>query len=682
MCLDFCFPDPPLTPLTLLDIDAVKRGIKRARIDNYQMFCKSHWGTAAYNTKVGKKHAGLKDTDFVGELRQFLNDEDIKFTAYYSVGFDEHIVRTHPEWACRDENGKLIALLDNQFAFHWVCMHSGYSKYCLDQFEEIIDGYHPDGLMLDIMSPPICYCESCQNSFRNRYAMDIPRRDDQECYWRQLLELRDRIVVLGFVQQVRELINLKCPEMILTINGGPIDFRRETLNHTDFDFAEHHAEGGLWDACWRGLDPNNMPMVAVSPDPYDPYPVESIITSAALSVAQNTMPNFGSFTFKPDGSLNKLDLINTGQAFGEIQKIEPYLRDRQSVKSIAVLYSENTRLYDNHDVIGHNSGYQRCRSFTEGLLGTLELCNYSKYPFDAISEDHILEGQLSQYESLILPNVTCMSAEIASEIRTFVRAGGILFISHRTGLKDEFGYDLPNFQLSELMGCNFARMRNEYALNVWGGYVNRCEHPIWKDMPEADLSFMGPFVETTPNNGIAVATHKLPLATGRALVPSFLPPSQSTDYPAIYMNDYGNGRVVYFSFNFFRIENSQGGNRGGKLRMKWPTRLFSNLLRELIPSPKIRNEMSANEAITVSYHMKNTAEQIIIHQVNDSIIKLNGTLVPIDGGTIYITDKFMVAKSAQQVYPKSQELQVTRGNGYCQIRMPTVDVHTVITVSG
>ena len=681
MCLDFCFPDPPLTPLHRLDIDDVKRGIKRAQLDNYQMFCKSSWGTAAYNTKVGKKHAGLKTTDFVGELRQFLKDEDIKFTAYYSVGFDEHIVRTHPEWACRDENGELITFLDNQFAFHWVCMNSGYSKYCLAQFEEIIDGYQPDGLMLDIMSPPICYCASCQSSFRNLYAMNIPCKADQEHYWRQLLELRDRIVVLGFMNQVRKLVDLKRPEMIITINGGPMEFRREVLNLTDFDFAEHHAEGGLWDACWRGLDPNNMPMVAVSPDPYDPYPVESIICSAALSVAQNTMPNFGSFTFKPDGSLNQLDLTNTGQAFVEITKIEPYLSDRQSVKSIAILYSENTRLYDYHDVIEH-SGYNRRRSFSEGLLGALELCNHSKYPFDTISEDHILEGDLSQYESLILPNIACLSDVMASKIQAFVHAGGLLFVSHRTGLKDDGGYDLPNFQLAKLLGCDFVRMRNEYELNVWGGYLNRFEHPVWNTMPDADLSFMGPFVETIPKDGMILATHTLPLATGRALVPPFLPPAVPTNYPAIYMNNYGSGKVVYFSFNFFRIENFQGGNRGGRLKLKWPNALFENLLSHLLPSPKIRNQTSAKDALTLSYYKRDAADQIIIHQVNDSIIKLNGTLVPIDGGTIHINEKFMQPKSAMQVYPKSQELKVIREKGCFQIQMPTVDIHTVVTVSG
>jgi hypothetical protein len=60
MCLEFCFPDPPLTTLDRLEIEEVNHAVLMARFDNYRIFCKSHWGTATYNTKIGKKFHGLQ----------------------------------------------------------------------------------------------------------------------------------------------------------------------------------------------------------------------------------------------------------------------------------------------------------------------------------------------------------------------------------------------------------------------------------------------------------------------------------------------------------------------------------------------------------------------------------------------------------------------------------------------
>jgi hypothetical protein len=682
MCLDFCFPGPPLVTLDKLDIEAVKRGLKKARVDNYQMFCKDHNGNACYATKIGKKHPGLK-IDYVKDMREFLREEDIKFTAYYSVGFDDHVIQTHPDWAVRDENGRMVPGGGGGAHFDppWVCTNTPYRQYVLGQLEEIIRGYEPDGLMLDIMAPHICYCSYCQDSFRKKYGRSIPKRENQEQYWRELLELRDRIVLLSFMQDVNSLVRRLRPEMVIYINGGPIRFPRKVLNLTSFDFAEHHAEEGLWDACWRGLDPNNMPMVAVSPDPYDPYPTTSIIVSGVLSAAQNTMPNFGSFTFKPDGTLNQLEFENVGKAFEEIERIEPYLRDRESVKSLGVLYSESTRLYDDHDVIGQG-GYHTRIPFIKGLEGALELCNYSKYPFDAISEEKVLEGELSQYEALMLSNVACMSEEVAEKISDYVREGGLVMASHRTSLKDGEGYELPNFRLAQLFGCDFLRINERYASNTWGSYLHRKEHPVWKKVRKADFPTRASFIETGLTSGQVLATHVLPMAVGTGSRAATLHPSEITDYPAIQVNSYGKGKVVYFSFDYFWIDHPEGGRRNRSLHLKWPKPFFRALLRQLLPSPKISTNLPSPSALTVSYFRGKGRDLLIIHQVNDSVVKLGGDVLPVSGGTIVINGAYFRPVRAHVSHPEEVELRIEKTGDDYRIATPNVDIHSVIVVEG
>jgi hypothetical protein len=421
-------------------------------------------------------------------------------------------------------------------------------------------------------------------------------------------------------------------------------------------------------------------MVAVSPDPYDPYPTESIIVSGVLSAAQNALPNFGSFSFKPDGTLNELEFENVGQAFAEIERVEPWLRERESVKSLGILYSESTRLYDDHDVIGQ-SAYRTRASFREGLKGALELCNYSKYPFDTISEEGILGGDLSQYEALLLPNVACMSAGIANRVRDYVRDGGVLLATHRTSLKDGEGYELTDFGLADVFGCDLVRVREEYATNVWGSYLQRVAHPVWEGIAQAAYGIHGTFEEVALTSGEVLARHALPIAAGTAFVPPFLPPGEVTQYPAIVANRYGEGVSVYFSFDFLRVDYEQGGRAARPLRLRWPRKLLVALLEWLLPTSKVRSKLASPDALTVSYYRRLGGRELIIHQVNDSVIRLEGSVLPVSGGEIVVSGEYMKPVRARVVYPQEAELEIAQAGNLYRIETPIVDIHSVISIA-
>ena len=104
--IDHHSPDPPVVTLENLDPDEWERFIEEANINHLMLYCKDHWGSSYYNTKIGRKHPGLKDKDWVGTIVPILRKHGIEFNAYYCFEYDTYAPKAHPEWAVRRKDGQ------------------------------------------------------------------------------------------------------------------------------------------------------------------------------------------------------------------------------------------------------------------------------------------------------------------------------------------------------------------------------------------------------------------------------------------------------------------------------------------------------------------------------------------------------------------------------------------------
>lgn len=74
----------------------------------------------------------------------------------------------------------------------------------------------------------------------------------------------------------------------------------------------------------------------------------------------------------------------------------------------------------------------------------------------AIISDHDVEvGALSSYKALILPATSCMSALAANQIEAFAKAGGRVFSTYDTSLRDDFWRARTDYGLSLVMGVRY-----------------------------------------------------------------------------------------------------------------------------------------------------------------------------------------------------------------------------------
>lgn len=166
-----------------------------------------------------------------------------------------------------------------------------------------------------------------------------------------------------------------------------------------------------------------------------------------------------------------------------------------------------------------------------------------------------MQSALAQYDMILLPEVYVLTESTASLLRKYVSGGSSSSFPERPGLWDTDFNPLNNFILSDLMGVSFTQIHTEYAQNTWSSYIKKTP----------DSSFNGIFDRTTPpvsdffieaecTDAHPEFTFVLPCT---ACSPTDWvnwwspPPGAETTHPALTINQYGSGSVVYTAFDLF-----------------------------------------------------------------------------------------------------------------------------------
>jgi len=672
--VDHHSPDPPAITYDKFDPEQWFRLYEESDLDHLWVFCKGHHGEAYYPTKVGHMHPGLK-IDFVKAFSDRLRQKGIAFHAYYCIGFDDWAALSHPDWALLDENGKNRRVQAAEGAhsraqWHWTCVNTPYRQYVFEQLTEIVKGYSPDGIFLDIVGQPLCYCQYCSGLYQSRYEHDIPRGAAVDRYWRETEEFLFQTTQLGFVKEAIATVRGLGSKAAITINGGHLSFRKELMDLLDYTFAEPFAGNYLSAMFARGTGKLAQIGPGLVAWAYDPSPDTIFKVESAMIAAQNCRVFMYSETMRQDGTLDSLWFREMGAGYKEIDKIQPYLTDRDSVPCVAILFSEKTRFNDRVDL-------------PTVLKGAMEAGAYSQFPSDILPGWKLTSENLAHYQALVLPEVTCLSPSDVEVLERFVGAGGLLIATGLTGTKQADGLVRSNFALADLLGCDFDGVMDTYKSNLWGSYLNRSDDPIWKELPDTTLVVQAPFVLVRPRAGTKVlATHILPATvwskdtdeneqTWVNWEPP--PPGKTTEFPALIETTHGRGRVVYASFDLYGMLSND---------FQWPLEFHYQLLRSHLKQPPIRVELTNRRGVGTTFYKKRSKNMLVVHQVNRAIPLMKGEVNSLKGGTLVLTESFFRPTTCRQIHPSEQALKLNKRGGSVEIELPDVDVHSVIVLEG
>jgi len=670
--VDHHSPDPPAITYEDFDPDQWFRLYEEADLDHLWVFCKGHHGEAYYPTKVGHMHPGLK-VDFVKAFRDRLRRKGIAFHAYYCIGFDDWAVLNHPKWALLDENGKNRRVHADETThsygqWHWACINTPYRQYVFDQLTEIVKGYGPDGIFLDIVGQPLCYCPYCSDLYVSRYHHAIPRGAEAERDWRETQEFLYQTTQLGFVKEAIALVRGLGSKAAMTINGGHLDFRRELMDLLDYTFAEPFAGNYLSAMFARGT--GKLPQIGpgLVAYAYDPSPDSVFQVESAMIAAQNCRVFMYSETMRQDGTLDSQWFREMGAGYKQIEEIQPHLTDRDPVPCVAILFSEKTRFNDRVAV----------RSVLEGAM---EAGAYSQFPTDVLPDAHLTRERLSGYQALVMPEVTCVSSREVDVLAEFVGSGGLLIATGLTSTKEADGTLRSNFALADLMGCDFEGVMERYKQNLWGSYLRRSDDPLWKNLPDTTLAVQAPFIKVKPRPGANVlASHILPATVWRRDADENEqawvnweppPPGPTSEYPALIEISRGNGKVVYASFDLYGMIAND---------FEWPLEFHYQLLGSCLKHAPVRLEVNNRRGIGTTFYKKRGKDMLIVHRINRTIPLMKGEVNRLSGGRLVLSDSFFRPSTGRQIYPSPQALKLNPRPGTIEIDLPDVDIHSVIVL--
>ncbi len=672
--IDHHSPNPPIVTLDKLDIAEYEEFYKKANINNLMVYFKDHWGVTYYDSAVGKRHPGLKE-DWIKKLAPVLKRNGIEFNAYYCMEYDTLAFKEHPDWCVMTSDGKPKRVTGRMAKWGIVCYETGYRKYALQQLGEIVSGYKPDSLFLDIFGKTLCYCPVCREKFRNSYSYELPSSqeglDKNAADILSFLDTCAEEMLRDIIQRVKQLD----PDIKVTINFASL-YNKRIRDMLDYQFTEPWAGNWLSSAYARDTAVGQYPQMGPGnvSDVYN-YRNENIYTLAASEIAaQGCRVFIYSGSQHPDGTLEHEEAQRVGKAYREVEKFEQYLSNRDVVADIGIIKSDLSEKIGNGATVEANA-ITRAKlgsRHRESVLGAMKLCDYNKYAWKIIPEQDIGYESIKKLKAIILPEVYHIGDQIKSVLKRYVEEGGVLISSGRTSLYDGRGEMLEDFSLAELYGCSYSGVFDRYKDNLWGSYLKLEEDSVWKYVPKT-MPPIGPVryrIHKKTAKSVAKFINPATELTEESWVNWWSPPpSCVTDEHAVFVNSYGLGKVLYCGFDIFHMENEE---------FNWIEGFMAGVFEEYIKEPRIRLITDYHEVLEMAFYERIANNEIIIHQLSSLPRLAKGEAPKVNGGLVSVSRRWKKIRRAELVYPERKELDVSFENGMYGIQLPDVTLHQIV----
>ena len=296
----------------------------------------------------------------------------------------------------------------------------------------------------------------------------------------------------------------------------------------------------------------------------------------------------------PAGGWSRIEDLQ--DAFRQIKSRQEYLQDATSLKYAALVATENTDLALPKQEI-------RAGLVSE-TLGIYRMLVEEHLPVDVIGRLNLERDDLSVYRTVVLPEHYAMSEKSASSLREFVRNGGGLVCSGRSGLFSPSGATLPNSSLADVVGANSVSFSDakdltsqEMILTLPTDYAPD-DLKLQRSLTDATagmgsgygqrrgVTFRGNTVTCQPTSAQTIMNLRNPTQTG-------------TNQPFLLRNHFGKGRVSYLA--------ARVGESYDKLSYPYLRRIVANEI-EWVAGGKPPVSVQAPLSVRATYWMQPTAD--------------------------------------------------------------------------
>ena len=561
--------------------------------------------------------------DTLGEYLSEMHKRDIRVVIYFNVHaiMSSYAVQ-HPDWQQIKDNGKPIDdvySVDSSF-----CINTPWREEVFRTVRKLAS-YKIDGIFYDgpIFFSNTCYCEHCKKLYREKYGQEIPsktklssERDSPE--WTSLTEFQSDSIA-AFLRDTNRIIKEINPRILLYMNGNTLApswptgrDNRKIIRETDILGAEGgFLYGEMAEPVYKPgavaklleTQAGGKPTVVFDAAKQGPWtysmlpPGEiSILFSQTITHQANVWLAVCSTT--PLSHRKEMDVIRKYNRFIK-DNPHPFFRT-VSLAKIALIWPQRAGNYYSGAPIPLTDFTKEIKSvragnISEEFYGFYDGLSREHFPFDVIDEE-ALNGNLSKYDLIILPNAISVTSAEGDKIREFVAGGGNIIATFESSRYDENGkmFDQPG--LSDLFGIETTG--NVFGPLSWDYITLKAEgHTAFKDIVSENIY--------APTYGIRVkAKGSAPVFFCKPLPGSYAARPEISEYPFIIENKFGKGRSFYFAGTF--------GGSLNKYRFPEYYRILANLTTTLA-----RNTISIPDApSSVEINLRRKGNSIFLYLIN------------------------------------------------------------------
>ncbi|MDL2257818.1 family 10 glycosylhydrolase [Eubacteriales bacterium OttesenSCG-928-K08] len=689
----------PAADIPTIDVASIVDECNAGGVNTLVVFAVGYYpgGATFYQSAIAPHYPTLGGRDLLLEAITHAHKNGQKALAFVSaIWGDSALYNAHPDWAQKKRDGSLNSW-DEENNTVAMCPNSGYAEYLSSVVLEIANNYDVDGFYFDEASfQSWCACENCQRAFLKETGLKIPLEDNFEnpefieflrwrerkiTDWRQslyaLCKTPTRCVVfqgaftLSMLPPVEEHVFGYTTSNHYVSRFSSVNWYAPTAHgfspHADAQYADvlhmelyrRMARLPLW---WyslalkyaNALAPKKQKLVLhmLNQSPFDAcgLPEDEVRVSFG-----ELMANGGSSLiarYYPDQA-DESSWAVAYDCLKQMQRMEPYLNGRQTIKYAALLVSQTSLLMQ-----GPNDGPRHL----DCAFGFAKALLQQHIPFDIVTERE-LEAGLEDYALLIIPNAVFLPNESVSALYRLQNGGLNIVASHQSGRFDENGKLYPE-RMDELLGLHLEKSEPEF----------RGTDVYMKQMPNI------PFANCPPEKRILPAGVLLaPVKTVEAISiykelgaseVHYGPLSKNTGAPAIAALDKNGARAVYFAMP------------AGAFYLEYGVKEYSTLICEAVlwaaqKAPPITAKLPKTVALTAYTQGKS---RMILH-MNESLFcdwqqPIDG-LQPIHNASLNL----QAAKKATRVFaPEVGEIDFTQQKETLHIHLPEFTGHLMAVV--
>jgi hypothetical protein len=562
--------------------------LERAHVSAAMIYANSHVGLCYWPTKSGAMHKGLKGRDIAGEIISECRRRGMATIAYYSLIFNNWAYVNHPEW-------RIIPAGPRRWhpRYGTCCPNSAaYQDFVTAQIEEFFSAYPVNSVFYDMTFwPELCVCPNCINRCLQDIGIKpLTEPDWANPDWLKFQRWRESCI-LNFAKLATDTTRRVRPEVTVTHqfstvlydwgNGVPFGLA-DYCDYLSGDFYGDAAQQSVACKAYYAISKEHSFefMTTANVSLFDHVTLKSrarLKAQASLALAHSA-PFVLIDAINPDGTQNRATYDLIGSVFEEMEKYEPFLGGEMRA-DVGVYFSQESKF--------NPGGDSSEMPHFQAVRGACRALQRAHIPYGLATRRNLEE--LSSYQVIVLPDVLLMDEKEAEAIREFVRRGGSLYASCRSGSCHKSGRALPEFLLADLLGISLLA---EGRLSFLRPVVDSLKQVL---APQDFLTHKGPCFAVKAEGAQVLASRALPWtetgggnAWGGFSSIHSNPPGPVGSEPALTRSAFGKGMCIYSAAAIEGVEEEVN------------VRLFAAQIRGLLQRPPWF-EAEAHPSVEITY---------------------------------------------------------------------------------